>query len=266
MTLDYCGGRGANPPSRRERRRPLDYHRRGVTGRFVALLFTAVLLSCSSPGSTNTSGTAADALSRGLQAHTAGKFDEATTAYFETLAKDPKNKFAFYNLGEIAQRQNRPVAAEAYYRLAIEQDAKMTSALFNLAILRSNAGANQEAADLYRRVIAVEPNNAAAHFNLGLVLRLLGQNAVVLLISDGLDAEGGEGLAAQMERLHKSCRRLVWLNPLLRYEGFEARPAGIRAMLPHVDDFLPVHNMESLTQLAAALDHPHGHAPMRRAA
>jgi uncharacterized protein with von Willebrand factor type A (vWA) domain len=86
--------------------------------------------------------------------------------------------------------------------------------------------------------------------------RLLGQNAVVLLISDGLDAEGGEGLAAQTERLHKSCRRLVWLNPLLRYEGFEARPAGIRAMLPHVDDFLPVHNLESLTQLAVALDRP----------
>ena len=86
--------------------------------------------------------------------------------------------------------------------------------------------------------------------------RLLGQNAVVLLISDGLDAEAGEGLAAQMERLHKSCRRLVWLNPLLRYEGFEARPAGIRAMLPHVDDFLPVHNLESLTDLAAALGRP----------
>jgi uncharacterized protein with von Willebrand factor type A (vWA) domain len=59
-----------------------------------------------------------------------------------------------------------------------------------------------------------------------------------------------------MERLAKSCRRLVWLNPLLRYEGFEARPAGIRAMLPHVDDFLPVHNLESLTDLAAALDRP----------
>ena len=76
--------------------------------------------------------------------------------------------------------------------------------------------------------------------------RLLGQNAVVLLISDGLDAEAGEGLGVQMGRLHKSCRRLVWLNPLLRYDGFEARPAGIRAMLPHVDDFLPVHNLESL--------------------
>ena len=84
--------------------------------------------------------------------------------------------------------------------------------------------------------------------------RLLGQNAVVLLISDGLDADAGEDSVAQTERLHKSCRRLVWLNPLLRYEGFEARPAGIKAMLPHVDDFLPVHNLDSLTELAAALE------------
>jgi uncharacterized protein with von Willebrand factor type A (vWA) domain len=83
--------------------------------------------------------------------------------------------------------------------------------------------------------------------------RLLGQNAVVLLISDGLDADAGAGLGFEMERLAKSCARLVWLNPLLRYEGFEARPAGIRAMLPHVDDFLPVHNLQSLTDLAEAL-------------
>ena len=95
-----------------------------------------------------------------------------------------------------------------------------------------------------------------AEFNRAWSRRLLGQNAVVLLISDGLDAEGGEGLSAQMERLAKSCRRLVWLNPLLRYEGFEARPAGVRAMLPHVDDFLPVHNLESLTNLTAALERP----------
>jgi len=86
--------------------------------------------------------------------------------------------------------------------------------------------------------------------------RLLGQNAVVLLISDGLESDAGEDLGGQTERLHKSCRRLVWLNPLLRYEGFEARPAGIKAMLPHVDDFLPVHNLESLTELAAALERP----------
>jgi uncharacterized protein len=82
--------------------------------------------------------------------------------------------------------------------------------------------------------------------------RLLGQGAIVLLISDGLDSDVGDGLAHEMERLAKSCRRLIWLNPLLRYEGFEARPAGIRAMLPFVDDFLPVHNLQSLKQLAEA--------------
>lgn len=84
--------------------------------------------------------------------------------------------------------------------------------------------------------------------------RVLAQSAIVLLISDGLDADAGDGLAAEMERLAKSCRRLIWLNPLLRYEGFEPRAAGIRAMLPQVDDFLPVHNMESLMQLVTAFD------------
>ena len=92
-----------------------------------------------------------------------------------------------------------------------------------------------------------------AEFNRRWSRRLLAQNAVVLLISDGLDAEAGAGLDLEMERLAKSCRRLVWLNPLLRYADFEARPAGIRAMLPWVDDFLPVHNLASLEGLARAL-------------
>jgi uncharacterized protein len=86
--------------------------------------------------------------------------------------------------------------------------------------------------------------------------RVLGQNACVLLVSDGLDREAGEGLTEEMERLAKSCRYLVWLNPLLRYDKFEARPAGVRAMLPHVDLFLPVHNLASLLDLAKALGGP----------
>jgi uncharacterized protein len=86
--------------------------------------------------------------------------------------------------------------------------------------------------------------------------RVLAQNACVLLVSDGLDREAGEGLSEEMERLAKSCRRLVWLNPLLRYEKFEARPAGVRAMLPHVDLFLPVHNLKSLVDLARTLSAP----------
>jgi uncharacterized protein with von Willebrand factor type A (vWA) domain len=86
--------------------------------------------------------------------------------------------------------------------------------------------------------------------------RVLGQNACVMLVSDGLDREAGEGLGEEMERLAKSCRYLVWLNPLLRYDKFEARPAGVRAMLPHVDLFLPVHNLKSLVDLARTLSGP----------
>jgi uncharacterized protein with von Willebrand factor type A (vWA) domain len=93
-------------------------------------------------------------------------------------------------------------------------------------------------------------------FNWRWARRVLGQNACVLLVSDGLDREAGEGLTEEMERLSKSCRYLVWLNPLLRYEKFEARPAGVRAMLPHVDLFLPVHNLASLLDLAKALSGP----------
>jgi uncharacterized protein with von Willebrand factor type A (vWA) domain len=94
--------------------------------------------------------------------------------------------------------------------------------------------------------------------------RVLGQNAIVLLISDGLDADAGAGLAMPMERLAKSARRVIWLNPLLRYADFEARPAGIRAMLPWVDDFRPVHNLASLEALAEALAGSVG-APRRAA-
>ena len=83
--------------------------------------------------------------------------------------------------------------------------------------------------------------------------RVCGQGAVVLFITDGLDRDVGEGLEPQTERLRKSCRRLIWLNPLLRYDGFEPRAAGMRALLPHVDELRPVHNLESLEDLCVAL-------------
>jgi uncharacterized protein with von Willebrand factor type A (vWA) domain len=86
--------------------------------------------------------------------------------------------------------------------------------------------------------------------------RVLGQNAVILLISDGLDRDLGRELSKEMDRLHKSCHRLLWLNPLLRYRDFEARPAGIRAMLPHVDVFMSAHNIDSLIELGQVLNQP----------
>jgi uncharacterized protein len=90
-------------------------------------------------------------------------------------------------------------------------------------------------------------------FNKDWSRRVLAQGATVLLITDGLEREGGGELAREIDRLHRSARRLIWLNPLLRYEGFEPRARGIRAMLPHVDDMRPVHNLESLEGLCAAL-------------
>jgi uncharacterized protein with von Willebrand factor type A (vWA) domain len=91
------------------------------------------------------------------------------------------------------------------------------------------------------------------HFNNEWSRRVLGQGAVVVLITDGLDRDAGEGIDKEMERLHKSCRRLIWLNPLLRYEGFQPKSRGVRAILPHVDDFRTVHSLDSLEDLAAAL-------------
>jgi uncharacterized protein with von Willebrand factor type A (vWA) domain len=82
--------------------------------------------------------------------------------------------------------------------------------------------------------------------------RVLGQSATVLLLTDGLERDDA-GLEREIERLHKSCRRLVWLNPLLRYDGFEPRAKGVRIMLPHVDEFRPVHDLNSVAELCAAL-------------
>jgi uncharacterized protein with von Willebrand factor type A (vWA) domain len=95
--------------------------------------------------------------------------------------------------------------------------------------------------------------HAIGMFNLLWGRRVLGQNATVLLISDGLDRDGAVGLTAEIERLSKSCRRLIWLNPLLRYAGFEPKSTGARAMLPYVDDFRPAHNLASLGAIAEAL-------------
>src|SRR5437764_3797596 len=90
-------------------------------------------------------------------------------------------------------------------------------------------------------------------FNRDWSRRVLGHGAVVLLVTDGLDRDEEPGLAAEADRLHRSCRRLIWLNPLLRWEGFEPRAQGVRALLPHVDEHRPVHNLDSLEALGRVL-------------
>ncbi len=86
--------------------------------------------------------------------------------------------------------------------------------------------------------------------------RVLTQGAVVLLITDGLDRDAADGLEKQMDRLQRSCRELIWLNPLLRYGGYAPLASGARAMVRHVDALYSVHNLESLEQLAHIMSEP----------
>lgn len=90
-------------------------------------------------------------------------------------------------------------------------------------------------------------------FNKQWARRVLGQGAVVLLITDGLERDADDTLAFEVDRLHRSCKRLIWLNPLLRFHAFEARAKGVQTMLPHVDELRPIHNLDSMKELVRAL-------------
>ena len=92
-----------------------------------------------------------------------------------------------------------------------------------------------------------------AQFNREHARRVLTGNASVLLLSDGLERDDDGLLGLEAARLKRMARRVVWLNPLLRFDGFEPRAAGIRALLPHVDAFLPAHNLNSLRDLRTVL-------------
>ena len=80
-------------------------------------------------------------------------------------------------------------------------------------------------------------------FNFKWSRRVLGPGAIVLFITDGLDRGGGIGLSKQIKLIQKSSKRLIWLNPLLRYEEFAPKPTGVKAILPHVDEFRPIHSL-----------------------
>ncbi|WP_425086848.1 vWA domain-containing protein [Stappia sp.] len=99
---------------------------------------------------------------------------------------------------------------------------------------------------------------ALADFNKHWSRRVLSGGPVVLLVTDGLERDTDEDLEREIDRLHRSCRRLIWLNPLLRFEGFEARAKGVRAMLPHVDEFRAVHSLDAVADLCRALSGARG--------
>jgi tetratricopeptide (TPR) repeat protein len=148
-----------------------------------ALVLPLLIIGACSKGTTD-SDQASSALAAGLKAHAAGRLDEAAADYRKVLVYDPRNKFAYYNLGVIEQTQGDGGSAESDYRIALTIDPDFVPALFNLAILRTSSGGDREAIDLYRQVIQIDEGYAAAHLNLGF-----------LLIDNGQEREGNAELA-----------------------------------------------------------------------
>ena len=146
----------------------------------TALLSLAVALTvaCGTPAAPKTTAEqAAEALEKGIQADTAGRLDEALASYFQTLALEPKNKFAFYNLGQAYRRANELVIAEGYYRQALKIDPNFAPALFGYGFTRLAAGDWAEAERANRAVTTANQQDAPAWFNLGLALQNQGKQA-----------------------------------------------------------------------------------------
>lgn len=141
-------------------------------------------------------------------------------------------------------------------------EARVESFVFGTRLTRTTRALRQRDPDLAIARVVHEVDDWSGgtrirdclhEFNRRWARRVLSSRTTVLLITDGLEHGDGGALAFEMDRLHKSCRKLVWLNPLLRYAGFEPRAAGIRAMLPAVDAFLPAHDLASLEDLGRVL-------------
>jgi len=105
---------------------------------------------------------------------------------------------------------------------------------------------------------------AVRTFNVEWARRVLSHGAIVLLVSDGWDRGDPQLLAREMARLQRSCRRLIWLNPLIAAPGYEPVTRGMQAALPFVDDFLPADNFDSLEALAAHLNRLGARRALRR--
>ena len=143
----------------------------------ISLAALAACLACgSSPASTDSSQSESQLLAAGLQAQTAGQYSVATTDYQQVLKDDPRNKYAYYDLGLIYQTEGNSAQAESNYRAALAIDPNFQNAIFNLATVRTSQ-AQQEAMQLYQHVVQLNPSWAEAHLNLGFVLIQLGQKA-----------------------------------------------------------------------------------------
>jgi tetratricopeptide (TPR) repeat protein len=133
----------------------------------------AVVAACGSPSEAQIAN---DFVKKGLAAHKKHNGAEAQRDYREALVHDQYNKFAYYNLGLIAQGAGRYRIAELNYELALATDPKFTPALFNLGTVLSRTNP-ADAVRVYEQLVALQPDNAGAHLNLGFALRSVGRRS-----------------------------------------------------------------------------------------
>lgn len=144
----------------------------------VVVLTVAAVLALGGCGSDKSDAERAnDLLQKGIAAQNADDVVTASVNYNEVLRLDPRNKFAYYNLGLIAQNSGDLETAQTDYRLALSVDPAYASALYNLAIVEKARGNEETAIDLYKRTIAADDKFASAFLNLGLLQRELGDKA-----------------------------------------------------------------------------------------
>lgn len=126
---------------------------------------------------------------------------------------------------------------------------RLTSISHRLAIRDVDESLQQVAADVVDWDGGTRIAECLHAFNMRWARRVLARDAIVILLTDGLERDAESDLEFEMKRLNRSCRHLIWLNPMLRYEQFEPRAIGVRKMLPHVDQFIAAHNVASLSSL-----------------
>ena len=158
------------------------------------VLLACVLVFAFAACTKDTTGTNST-LSQALKAHAAGNTTEATKLYRQVLVTDPGNKYAWYNLGLIAQTTGDIGQADTDYGRALLTDPRFVSALFNLAILRTSEKRTKEAITLYQKILQVDPKNASAHLNLGFLL--------------GANTAAGQAELAEAVRLDSSLSKRI---------------------------------------------------------
>jgi tetratricopeptide (TPR) repeat protein len=166
---------GSTPGQGVVRRRRPSFPRPMGTTLFVGVLILGLLGGTGCGHKKTEAQLANDLVNMGLAAQKAGNLSGALAKYREALTHDPRNKFAYFDIGTIDQAQGRIVSAESQYQLALRIDPDFESALFNLAIVETSLKNLSEAETLYRHVIEVDAKAATAYLNLGFLLKMEGK-------------------------------------------------------------------------------------------